>query len=82
MCPGRGRYSINEDFLRPLTFQYWGYRQPDNTAGMENYVVLEIERETAYAYGSSYGAWNDVVGTFPQHTICEYNIPFAEGSGS
>lgn len=90
MCPGRGSYSIEEDCtidgdckftIEPLTFQYWGYMQPDNTADMENYVVMEIERITN-GYGSSYGAWNDVVSTFPQHTICEYNIPFLQGPGS
>ena len=80
MCPGRGVYSADQDFLRPLEFQYWGYRQPSNTAGMENYVVMEIDRHLARSYGT-YGAWNDVDGTSLQHTICEYNIPSAKGPG-
>ena len=79
MCPGRGVYSADQDFVRPLKFQYWGYRQPSNTAGMENYVAMEIDRH-GRGY-SSYGAWNDVAGTSLQHTICEYNIPSIKGPG-
>lgn len=83
MCPG-GVYSLDQDFLRPLAFQYWGSGQPDNTANMENYAVIDIERRYYgfLGYHDSYGAWNDVAGTSLQHTICEYNIPSVEGSGS
>ena len=81
MCPGRRVFSIEPDVLVPLAFQLWGTRQPDNAAGMENYVVMEIERYH-YKHGYHYGAWNDVAGTSLQHTICEYNIPFSQGHGS
>ena len=82
---GREVYRVDQDLLTPLAFQYWGSGQPDNTANMENYAVIDIERRYyggIYYYEGSYGAWNDVAGTSLQHTICEYNIPSVEGSGS
>ena len=62
--------------LRPLTYEYWMSGQPDNTANMENRVVMTGK------YDYRYGQWNDVAGTSLQHTICEHNIQSDEGSGS
>jgi len=61
-----------EKSLVPVPFEWWRYRQPDNTANMEYNVVMTGEPDGGY-----YGSWNDVAGTSLQHTICEYNIPNA-----
>ena len=79
MCWGRKKIVIGSDedmSLTGLTFENWMSGQPDNTANMENKVVMTGK------YDYQYGKWNDVAGTSLQHTICEHNIKSDQGSGS
>ena len=79
MCSSRKKFVIGSDedmSLTLLTFESWMDGQPDNTANMENKVVITSE------YDYRYGKWNDVAGTSLQHTLCEHNIKSDQGAGS